>query len=66
MVSPSTALSCCHDVSPEPAQDDHGHSERDQRGAIAHSVQSLHRDVVHVLQQKHKYDKHVSKVFVTQ
>lgn len=36
--------------SPEPAQDHHGDGEGDQRGAVAHGVQSLHRHVVHVLE----------------
>lgn len=37
-------------ILPEPAQDDHGDGEGDQRGAVAHRVQSLHRHVVHALE----------------
>lgn len=37
-------------TSPEPAEDHHGDGEGDQRGAVAHRVQSLHRHVVQVLE----------------
>lgn len=60
---PQHLLVCSHlsEISPEPAQDDHGHGEGDQRGAVAHRVQSLHRHIVHVLKAKNTN----SNVFLT-
>lgn len=53
----NTSWDLCLCPSPEPAQDDHGRGERDQRGAVAHGVQSLHRHVVLVLKRKHEHIK---------